>query len=1361
MVTMIQTCYNSINVIDNTVQERKCDMQDYFCGLDMGTGSLGWAVTDEEYNLLRAHGKALWGVRLFDSAQTAEERRIFRTARRRLDRRNWRIDVLQELFAEEISRIDAGFYLRMKESRYTAEDKRDEDGKCPTLPYALFVDKEYTDKDYHKDFPTIYHLRKYLMTTDQYPDIRLVYLALHHMMKHRGHFLLFGNIESIKAFKSVFEQFVQAVKDEELEVYFNINDEIVHDAEACLKNQDITKATKKSMLCKMFSAKSPCEKALLGLMAGTKVSLRDIFGDSELDNCEKPKLSFSDSNYDEYAAVIEADLGERFEIIALAKAVYDWSVLVEILGDYHCISDAKIAVYEKHKKDLAYLKKLVRDNLDKETYKDIFVKTDARAANYCAYVGMTKVNGKKAAIEGKRCSKEDFYAFIKKNVLEQLGEKAEYLKAEIEKGTFLPRQVTKDNGVILYQVHLQELDRILSNVGDKVPFIKANTDKLRSLFAFRIPYYVGPLNGVKKGDGATNWVERKSTDKIYPWNFSDVVDVEKSAEKFILRMTNKCSYLLYEDVLPKNSMLYSKFMVLNELNNLKLNGMPISVEQKQNIYRDLFQCNRKVTVKKLKNYLVREGIADRDVDITGIDGDFKTSLTAYHDFKEKLTGCNLSQEDCENIILNITLFGDDKKLLDHRLQSQYPDLTESQRKALRSLSYKGWGRLSKTFLEEITAPAPETGEVWSIIQALWYTNDNLMQILSDKYLFAEAVDSANETDEIKEISYRAVEQLNVSPAVKRQIWQTLLVVKELCKVMKKAPKRIFIEMAREKTDSKRTNSRKRQLTDLYKKCKEEERDWIQELDNLAEHQIRSDKLYLYYTQKGRCMYSGEIIELDELWDNTKYDIDHIYPQSKVMDDSLDNRVLVKKTYNADKTDTYPIHVNIRNKMKPFWKSLLMGDFISKEKYGRLIRGTEFEPNELAGFIARQIVETRQGTKAVAALLKQIFPETEIVYSKARITSQFRQDFDFIKVREMNDLHHAKDAYLNIVVGNTYYTKFTKNAAWYIQNNPGRSYNLKRMFTSGNDVVRNGEVAWKGGNAGTICTVRKTMRKNNILVTRRSYQEKGGLFDQQLMKKGQGQVPVKGNDGRLSDLEKYGGYNKAKGTYFMLVESEDKKGNKIRTIEYVPLYLKVQIEQNDSAVLQYLKENRKLINPVILLRRIKIDTLFKVDGFYMWLSGRTGNQLIFKGANQLILGNAELEILKKVLKFVQRQKENKDIKIVDHDALGDLELMALYDAFLYKIQHTIYNARLSAQEKTLTDKRHNFMELSKENQCIVLSEILHMFQCQSTTADLKLIGGPARAGILLLNNNIMYCKNISIINQSPAGIYEQEIDLKTI
>lgn len=39
--------------------------QNYFLGLDMGTGSLGWAVTNDKYEVLRRHGKALWGVRLF------------------------------------------------------------------------------------------------------------------------------------------------------------------------------------------------------------------------------------------------------------------------------------------------------------------------------------------------------------------------------------------------------------------------------------------------------------------------------------------------------------------------------------------------------------------------------------------------------------------------------------------------------------------------------------------------------------------------------------------------------------------------------------------------------------------------------------------------------------------------------------------------------------------------------------------------------------------------------------------------------------------------------------------------------------------------------------------------------------------------------------------------------------------------------------------------------------------------------------------------------------------------------------------------------------------------------------------------
>lgn len=1338
--------------------------QEYYLGLDLGTASTGWAITDPEYHVLRKHGKALWGVRLFESASTAEERRMFRTGRRRLDRRNWRIQILQEIFAEEICKIDPGFFLRMKESKYYPEDKRDINGNCPELPYALFVDNDFTDKDYHKKFPTIYHLRNMLMNTEDTPDIRLVYLAIHHMLKHRGHFLLSGDISEIKEFGTTFSKLLENIKNEELNWNLELRAEEYAIVESILKDNMLNRSTKKTRLIKALKAKSTCEKAVLNLLAGGTVKLSDIFGLEELNETERPKISFADNGYDDYIGEVENELGEQFYIIETAKAVYDWAVLVEILGEHTSISEAKVATYEKHKSDLRFLKKIVRKYLTKEEYKDIFVSTSDKLKNYSAYIGMTKINGKKVDLQSKRCNKEEFYDFIKKGVLKKIEGQPEYeyLKEEIERETFLPKQVNKDNGVIPYQIHLYELKKILGNLRDKIDFIKENEDKLVQLFEFRIPYYVGPLNKIDDGkEEKFTWAVRKCNEKIYPWNFDDVIDIEASAEKFIRRMTNKCTYLIGEDVLPKDSLLYSKYMVLNELNNLKLDGEKLSVELKQQLYTDVFCKYRKVTVKKVKNYLKCEGIISGNVEITGIDGDFKASLTAYHDFKEILTGTELAKKDKENIIMNIVLFGDDKKLLKKRMNRLYPQITPNQLKKICALSYKGWGRFSKKFLEEIVVPAPETGEAWNIITALWESKNNLMQLLSNEFQFMEEVETYNMGKQAKTLSYETVENMYVSPSVKRQIWQTLKIVKELEKVMKESPKRIFIEMAREKQESKRTESRKKQLMDLYKACKNEEKDWVKELGAKKEQDLRSDKLYLYYTQKGRCMYSEEVIELEDLPDNTKCNIDHIYPQSKTMDDSLKNRVLVKTKYNETKLDKYPVNENIRRKRKVFWKSLLDGGFISKEKYERLVRNTELSPEELAGFIERQIVETRQSTKAVAEILKQVFPESEIVYVKAGTVSRFRKDFELLKVREVNDLHHAKDAYLNIVVGNSYYVKFTKNAALYVKENPGRTFNLKKMFISKWDIERNGEVAWKAGGKGTIVTVKQTMNKNNILVTRQVHEAKGGLFDQQIMKKGKGQIAIKESDERLASIEKYGGYNKAAGAYFMLVESKDKKDKTIRTMEFIPLYLKNKIESEESIALNYLEKDRGLKEPKILVKKIKIDTLFDVDGFKMWLSGRTGDQLLFKGANQLLLSNEHAAIMKKILKFVNRQKENKNLLLVDNDEITEEMLIQIYDMFYEKIKNTVYNVRLSAQEKTLSDKKKNFLNLKKEEKCVVLSEILHLFQCQSTSANLKMIGGPGKAGILVMNNNISKCNKISIINQSPTGVFENEIDLLKI
>ena len=104
----------------------------WYLGLDIGTASVGWAATDTEYKIIRKNKKRLWGVRLFEEATTADERRGYRSNRRRLARRKWRLNLLEELFEKEIAKIDSNFFLRLKESQYHYEDKTHQ------VPFAIF-----------------------------------------------------------------------------------------------------------------------------------------------------------------------------------------------------------------------------------------------------------------------------------------------------------------------------------------------------------------------------------------------------------------------------------------------------------------------------------------------------------------------------------------------------------------------------------------------------------------------------------------------------------------------------------------------------------------------------------------------------------------------------------------------------------------------------------------------------------------------------------------------------------------------------------------------------------------------------------------------------------------------------------------------------------------------------------------------------------------------------------------------------------------------------------------------------------------------------------------------------------------------
>lgn len=1354
--------------------------RDYYLGLDMGTSSVGWAVTDEKYNLLRAKGKDLWGIREFEEAEGGIARRQNRISRRRRQREQVRIGLLKSYFAEEIEKVDPDFLQRLENSKYHLSDK-DEKVRYKS---AIFNDPEYTDKDYYRDYPTIFHLRAELIHNQEPHDIRLVYLALLNMFKHRGHFLnaslsaeeeTQSMSDAYTAFRALVEEVMTANETENLFFPDVKADEI----EAIISSRDYNRKRKSELMTEMlgFTKKDKAAQALIKGMCGLTVDVKTVF--REIESEAKLSISFSDSNYDEKIVEIQEVLDdEQLELLEAVKTIYDIGSLAGVLKGEKYLSDARITDYNKHKEDLALLKKIIRKYTDQKTYNDLFRGTEP--GSYSAYVNSTNSGKKQRRNMGGNAKRnqEAFYASLKKllNKLPSEDDDVQKILADIDKELFLPKQLTFANGVIPNQVHAREMKAILNNAEQYLPFLTEKdesgltvSERILKLFSFQIPYYVGPVTTKSSRDGGNGWVVRKESGQVLPWNIEDKIDMDATSKKFIENLIRECTYIAGEKVLPKGSLLYERYCVLNEINNIKIDGRPIDVELKQKIFEDKFMSGKKVTRKQLVTYLHGKGVLEDDAQLTGIDKTINNSLSSYGKFLG-VFGDELKKDSCqimvEDIIRDCTIYGDSKKRLRETLQKKYVDnnnLSESQLKRILGFKFKDWGRMSKEFLE-MQGINRETGEVMSLVQAMWETNLNLMELIySEDFTFAEALQEKQAKDylTLSEFKFEDLDEYYFSAPVKRMVWQTLLIIKELEKVLGAPPKKVFIEMTRSdgvKGDRGRTISRKKQFEDLYKKIKDESQDWASIIDNAdASGKLRSKKMYLYLTQMGKCMYTGKPIDLDDLFDDNKYDIDHIYPRHYVKDDNLGNNlVLVEKKANASKGDRYPLDTDIRGKMHGTWKFLKEKGLITEEKYRRLTGSNPFSEEQQADFIARQLVQTSQGTKGVADLLKQLLPDAKIAYSKASNVSDFRRDYDLPKSRLINDFHHANDAYLNIVVGNAYLVKFTQNPLNYIRSGDVQ-YNLGRMFEK--DIVRNGEVAWLAddgkGNHGTIVTVKKVMARNTPMMTRMVLNGHGAIANATLYPASKASadnyIPLKGSDSKIADVTKYGGFTSVSTSRFVLVEHLVKK-ERIRTLEALPILVANSCKTMED-IENYCEEELGLIAPKVKLDGIKIQSLLKINGFYVHLSGKTNKQLALRNAVNLCLDAK----WKEYIHYLEKASNNGNY---GNPICSDMNI-ELYSILAEKHSSSIFAKRPNPVGTKLVKEKETFSKLELVDQVSVLLQILQLSAIGITQADLRAIGGAGIAGKMLISKDISKQEEALLIMQSPTGLYESTIDLKTI
>lgn len=1292
------------------------EIMNYFLGLDIGTNSVGWAVTDEKFNVLRKNRKHLWGVRLFEAANTAEKRRAKRSARRGRARKKLMQFWLQQIFAHEIEKVDKDFFIRLKNSAYYADDKdcRLEGGKDSVFRFDI-DGKKYTDANYFADYPTIYKLREELLKVPA-KDIRFLYLAVYNLIKNRGHFYESGGESENVGFSDLLANIKNLCdRMDDVEVTFKTE---ISDADLInvLKNNKYKK-DQKTALVELMNCQPQKkhgdnkDKIIVESFISGKIDVNKLFSTDE----EKSASCVDLTDIEKFETCVSKLTGlsdDQVLLLEKIKNAYDEIVLKKLIGDCNYVCEAKLKQYNLYKEDLAKLKTFVR-KYHKSRYNEIFrssYTTNNEKTNYALYTQRLVLGGKnvKLGIELQKDGdkyKEIYHDYKKnieslhkylKNILESEAEfqDANYetsKKAILDKiadGSFLVKLRNKANASIPNSLLVKELKKILETNATKFEFLKqknetglTNAEKIIKIMQFRVPYFVGPVT--TKNNSKNVWATIKNNSLTYtPWNLDKIVDFDQSENDFIRRMTNKCTYFKNEDVLPKNSVIFCKYKVLNELNKITVNGVALNdgkedVDLKRRIFDELFMTKSKVTVLDIKKLLVRSGkygTEPRMIEIGGIDKDFKSNFAPYITLKnilgDKVNDVTLTEE-----IIKLLTIMQDKKRVTEKLKKEFPFLTDDELRKIRALNYSGFGTLSKKILNDVRFVDKSTGEVFcGVNDALWHTNQNLQQILhNEKYTLKEEIETI-EKQFGEEIEYEAVENCYCSPSVKRGIWQSVLVIKELKKHLGEYPQKIFVETTRsdeEKGEQGRKLSRLKKLQDTYKSKKDEiskiaknYNELLKELNNKQESELREDKLYLYFLQNGKCAYSGEPLTIEDLSD---CDIDHIIPRCFVKDDSLNNRVLVRKRYNNIKSDLYPLPQEWVQNCAHIWKSWLEQGTMSQSKYDKLTRRENLTPEDRAGFINRQLVETSQSVKGLIDILRRFVKnEKNIVFSKAEVVSDFRRWHSIPKCRDANDLHHAIDAYLNIVVGNVTRAKFTDNPVNYFKKKQELGDFIRPIETdnSSDDVEKQTEnplkifnkyiydystkeLIWQGYK--DVSRIRDICKRNDISVSKKMEMQTNAAFYLETIHKSrknnpntEAKVNLKGK-GTLSNIERYGGFGDQTTAYFMIVKSL-KSGKDIVTIERMTTYAYAKIKSNLLTLQEYLTGELGLNNPVILKDKLPLYSELALGKGRFLLSGTSGSSLLLHNFNEWYVDFKTQKYIKILTKFNSLSNANVTMDI---------------------------------------------------------------------------------------------------------------------
>jgi CRISPR-associated endonuclease Csn1 len=251
--------------------------------------------------------------------------------------------------------------------------------------------------------------------------------------------------------------------------------------------------------------------------------------------------------------------------------------------------------------------------------------------------------------------------------------------------------------------------------------------------------------------------------------------------------------------------------------------------------------------------------------------------------------------------------------------------------------------------------------------------------------------------------------------------------------------RIVIELARDLNDANMRKAIEKWQNENEKKNEEYKKEIERHGFNKNDKDL-IQKVRLWHEQNHKSIYTGELINIADVFDGMKFQIEHTIPASLSFDDSLENKTLCETVFNAKKNNRIPTELEnyneIEARLEPWIKKVdnLKFRYEMAKKKSKSAQTKEAKDNAIqekhlirfeldywknklyrfqmlevkGGFRNANLIDTQIITKYAFHYMKSVFKRVDV--QKGEVTAIFRKIFEINEDKDRSKhTHHTIDA----------------------------------------------------------------------------------------------------------------------------------------------------------------------------------------------------------------------------------------------------------------------------------------------------------------------------------------------------------------